>query len=439
MLVAAALAGLLSSMIVSRTTIDSTAASTALFMDNFLSSHIQSLAHSDTLPADAQAALDRLLNSDAFDKRFPHLEIWKPDGLIVYSTSHELIGQRFTPPPGTVAAFSGQVAARYADLTAQEHVSRNFQEKYLEIYTPVREQNSARIIAVAEIHELPEVIQRKLFYVRFYTWLITAGITLLVMVCLYSIVYRGNKTIRQQQMRLQNSILEAREISDQNLVLRERSQRASSRLAELNAKYLRNVGAELHDGPAQLIGLASLKVEHIRRADTAEERSKELQALELVLSDALRDIKTISKGLILPKIEEMSLCEIIKLVVRTHEQRTKTKVTIGCGSIDVPVSHAVKICVYRFVQEGLNNAFKHADGIGQAVTCTIKNSVLVLTVKDKGKVQADNQKIEDMGLGLIAMYDRVESLGGSVDIHHCETGGTNLTMNLGLAGRNQDG
>lgn len=438
MLAAAGLAGLLTSMIVTRTTIDGTAASTALFMDSFLSSHIQSLAGSDTLPPDSQAALDLLLNSDAFENRFPHLEIWKPDGLVVYSTSHELIGQRFRPPAGIIAAFKGQVAAQYTDLAAQEHVARNFQEKYLEIYAPVREQNSGRIIAVAEIHELPEVIQGKLFYVRLYTWLITAGITLLVMASLYGIVYRGSRTIRQQQKRLQNNIIEVQEISDQNRILRERSQRASSRLAELNAKYLRNVGAELHDGPAQLVGLASLKMEHIRRAHSPEEREKELQSLELVLADALRDIRVISKGLMLPKIEEMPLCDIIKLVVRTHEQRTKTKVTIGCDCIDASVSHAVKICVYRFVQEGLNNAFKHAGGVGQFVSCTLERAVLTLTVQDKGDAKAGDRNIEDMGLGLIGMRDRVESLGGIVDIQHGEIGGTTLRMHLGLTGRLQN-
>lgn len=435
MLAAATFAGLLISMIVSKTTVEETAAATALFMDNFLSSHVQSLATAEVLPTEVKTALDKLLESDAFENRFPHLEIWKPNGLIVYSTSDELIGRRFPAPPGTITAFNGQVTAQYADLNAQEHTERSFQHKYLEIYSPVRDQNTGQIIAVVEIHELPELIREKLFFVQLYTWLITGGITFLVMASLFGIVYRGSKIIQTQQERLKKNISEVQEISDQNLILRQRSQTASSRLAELNAKYLRNVGAELHDGPAQLIGLAVLKIEHIHRAVSDVERARELASLELVLGDALRDIRVISKGLMLPKIEDMSLCAVINVVVRAHEQRTKTRVKISCHCNNVQVSHAVKICVYRFVQEGLYNAFKHAGGVEQYVSCDYQDENLVLKVSDKGISNNNKLKIDEMGLGLMGMRDRVESLGGTVEIYRTETGNTTLRMELGLTER----
>src|SRR5690606_30625891 len=113
---------------------------------------------------------------------------------------------------------------------------------------------------------------------------------------------------------------------DQNRRLRDKAQLASSRLAELNASYLRHVGAELHDGPAQLVGLAALKVEHVRRATSEVARGRELQAMDMILADALRDIRAISKGLMLPEIEKLPLCEVVSRAVGLHEKRTETRV-----------------------------------------------------------------------------------------------------------------
>ncbi|MGB3387541.1 MAG: ATP-binding protein [Pseudaminobacter sp.] len=437
MLGAAAIAGTVTSEMVAKATVEHTATSTALFMDSFLSPHVQGLSWANILPPEASASLDRLLGSDSFEFRFPHLEIWNPDGLVAYSRTKELVGRTFAPPDGLVAALGGEVASQYTDLKAAEHVARNFSKKYLEIYVPMREYHSGKIIAVAEIHELPEAIEKRLFQVRLQAWLVTGALTLLLMASLFGIVHRGSRTIAGQQEKLHENMRAVQDVSEQNRMLKERSQRASSRLAELNAKYLRNVGAELHDGPAQLVGLAALKVEHVRRARTAAKRDEELGSMETVLAEAIREIRTISKGLMLPEIEDLPLCGVVGLAISAHERRTGTKVAINCDNLGKAFPHAVKICVYRFIQEGLNNAFKHAGGHGQKVSCRMKNTILVLSVEDGGKEDNHNSAGET-GLGLAGMRDRVESLGGTLAITSRVNGGTRVEMNLDLSGADRN-
>ncbi len=149
------------------------------------------------------------------------------------------------------------MSAQYTNLDAAEHVERRFSSKYLQIYVPVREFLSGRIIAVAEIHEMPGLLDQRLFDVRLLSWLTTAGVTLLVMLSLFGIVYHASKLVERQQASLRHRIEEVKVVSDQNRRLREKGEPASSRLAELNASYLRHVGAELHDGPARLVGAGS--------------------------------------------------------------------------------------------------------------------------------------------------------------------------------------
>jgi signal transduction histidine kinase len=439
MLLAMIAAGFFTAEIVTKATVENTASSTALLIDSFLEPMIQGLASEELLPVDQTSELNRLLKADHFKERFPHLDIWKEGGLIVYSTAPDLIGRRFTPSPGLIKALAGDVSAQYADLNALEHRFREINRKYLEIYVPIREERSGRVVAAAEIHESTAPLQEKLWSLRLKSWLAVAGATALIMAGLFGIVYRGNKLIRLQQRQLHERLVEIEHTSQHNHILKERAQRASGRVAELTENNLRRIGADLHDGPAQLISLAALTVEHVRRAQTPTKHEEELQLLNSVLSEALHDIRTMSKGLMLPEIEDLPIPEIIKRVASSHERRTGTKVAVHCSDISHPLTHGIKICAYRFLQEGLNNAFRHAGGNGQVVTCGLDDSVLNLVVQDDGGAGIGGHASADAGLGLFGMRERVESLGGIFKLTQLPRGGTRIEMSVVVAEGPRDG
>ena len=430
MLAAMLLSGIVVSGIAARATVDSTAASTALFLDSLLSPLVQELAHDDIVRPEDVVRLDQVLKVGPFAGRFAHVEIWKGDGLVAYSTTSDLIGGRFPPPPGLVSALKGEVSARYTDLDADEHLIRNFTTKYLEIYVPLREHHSGRIIAVVEIHELTQPLERKLRWVNTQTWLVVAGATLLIGAALFAIVSHSGGLIRTQQQVLQKRLQEIERVSDLNRSLRQRVQAASGRLAELNESYLRNVGAEIHDGPAQLVGLAVLKVEQARRANGKHRREEALAGIEAVLKDSLRDMRAIARGLMLPEIADLSLCDTVRQVARAHEQRTATKVALECAETLHAVPEAVRICLYRFVQEGLNNSYRHAGGKGQVVQCSMDGDVLLACVRDAGGIPSVGWKSSG-GLGLTGLRERVESLGGTFQISH-GLQGTVMEMSIPL-------
>lgn len=439
MFLAMTLAGILISSIVSKVTIENTASSTALFLDSLVSPLVQDLAKHDVLSAERLDQLNSLLGEEAFSSRFPHLEIWKTGGLVVYSKSPDLIGRMFTPPAGMLAALSGNVSAQYADLSAAEHRIRHFSNDYLEIYVPIREHLSGRIIAVAEIHENPGLLEQELRLVQQQTWLAIIGSTGLIMLGLFGIVHRGNKIIEAQKTDLRQRINEVEQVSRKNRQLRQRSHEASSRVAELNERYLRSIGADLHDGPAQLVSFAALKVDRVRHAPTAAMRKIELQHISSALAEALDDIRSISRGLMLPQIENLPLQDIIRRVARSHEQRTNTTVQVDCPMIAQSFSHAIKICVYRFVQEGLNNAFRHAGGKGQHVKCSFDGSLLTVAIEDGGSHDANLPAGSDDGMGLAGLLDRVESLGGTFSIYREQGVKTEIKMHLVITGVEYDG
>jgi signal transduction histidine kinase len=438
MIVAMIAAGIFIAKVTSKTTIQNAASATALLIQSFVSPLAQDLANVEFLSDDSQATLNHLLGGDIFKERFPHLEIWKAGGFIAYSTTPTLIGRRFASPDGLLTALEGKISAQYTDLGAREHLARGLSNRYLELYIPIRENLSGRVIAVAEIHENTAELKQELWWLQLKSWLAVAGATSLIMLGLFVIVYRGNRLILTQHGQLRERLLEIEQTSRHNHILKERVQRASGRVTEVTENYLRRIGADLHDGPSQLIGLAALTVEHVRRAQAPTKREEELQRLDALLSDALRDIRAMSKGLMLPEIERSSLPEIIRRVVANHERRTATKVEVRCDDSFPLLTYAIKICAYRFVQECLNNAFRHAGGNGQMVTCIFDHPVLILIVEDDGGESFDSSTRPDSGLGLVGLRDRVESLGGTIRISRRPNGGTKVEMSVVLVGDSEN-
>ncbi len=411
-----------------------TGIATALYVDSFITPLAQELTNSKTLSIGPIRALDEAFLESPLGKRLVTVKIWKKGGLIAYSSNYDLIGKKFTPTEELKAAWKGEVAVSFDDLSDEEDEGeRAHGMPLLEIYSPIRAPWTGEIIAVAEFYEDATEFKASIASARIKSALIFVGITLTMALMLMGIVHRGSKTIEKQRKALRLQLREATQASEQNHLLKERVQRASERVAELNEQYLNRTGAELHDGPAQLLALASLRIDSLRKQTSTVQRNDEIDIIKEALDDAMSDIRNLCRGLTLPDIAELSVREIIQRVINTHEERTDTKVAMLVDDIPIPVAHSIKICVYRFVQEALNNSWQHASGADQRVTCSYDQSTrtISLSVGDGGQGIAEhNDENKEGGLGLIGMRQRIEAIGGDLQIDSRTGEGTLLTMQV---------
>jgi signal transduction histidine kinase len=421
--------------------IANTAQATALLMDSYISPLAQELGENDTLSVGPIRALDEMLDNAALRDRVVSIKIWKPGGLVAYSNNLDLIGQHFEPTESLRQTWTGAVVAEFDDLEQEENqFDRQAGVPLLEIYSPIREPWSGRIIAVAEFYENATGLQQALRKVRLQSWLVVGIVSLGMALSLFGIVHGGSALIERQRETLQNRIAESARAAEQNRQLRRRVERASGRISELNEQYLRRISAELHDGPAQLVSLAALRLDSLRGGGDGKASDEEIDVVRNALNEAMRDIRNICNGLSLPEIENQDLGDTIRQIARAHEQRTETEVALEVEPSDAAIPHPVKICAYRFVQEGLNNAFRHAGGAGQKVKCRIQDGRLDIAVSDCGSAGGKpGSSAAGDGLGLAGLRERVESLGGTFDFTISPDGGSRLSMNVGLAGERFDG
>jgi len=411
--------------------IRNSAATTALYVDSVIAPLLPDLRKSEELSESVKQALDETLGQGALGKRLVSFRLWRRDGTVLYAKDATLIGRRFDLTDNLRSAFQGNVTAQFDTFDEDEVKEQAAGVPLLEIYNPVREPWSGEVVAVTEFFEVATDFKATLASALLSSWLIVAGTTLTAFLLLSSIVLRASRTIDDQRGALRRQVSELQDLVTQNSALRQRVQRASRRATALNERYLRRIGADLHDGPAQLVALAALRMDSpVFSGDGhwGENRSTEVAMIRKTLEDAMREIRGICTGLVLPQIETAAATDILRLAVDEHERRTGTSVALTLPRHLPELGPSEKISIYRFVQEGLNNAYRHGRAKDQTVRAGMKNGRLFVEVSDGGP---GFDPVRAEGLGLAGLRERVESIGGQFETL---TGaqGTRLVISLSV-------
>jgi signal transduction histidine kinase len=206
--------------------------------------------------------------------------------------------------------------------------------------------------------------------------------------------------------------------------------------AELTASRARIVAAgdetrrrlerDLHDGvQQQLVSLgfelraleAALPPDHELRDQLAHTTSG--------LARALEDLVEIARGIHPAILSEGGLGSALKTLAR----RSAVPVELKLGS-DRRLPEQVEVAGYYVVSEALTNAAKHARASVVHIELNGDDSILELAIRDDGVGGADL----DRGSGLVGLGDRVEALGGRIEVASPPGGGTSLLVRIPIEG-----
>ena len=409
------------------------AISSAVYMESFIAPMSQELAGSERLPPETVARMDALLRQPPLSERVVSVKIWRPNGLLAFSSDADMIGQTFSPSEELLEAWRGELNASFDELEDAESLrERQSGVPLLEVYNPIHSILTGQIIAVAEFYLDATELEADLRAAHARTWAVVALVTGMTFLALFGIVRSGSRTIEDQTRRLTAQLSELARISAQNEALRTRVESASQRVSETNERYMRRVSAELHDGPAQALALASLRLDALMRRAGVAPGDPEARMLRDCLGEALRDVRDLCSGLTLPELDGLSVSDTLELAIRAHERRTGVAVERAFRTdppMVEPAPHASLICMYRVVQEGLMNAFRHAPGARVRVAAGMEAGRAVIEVRDDGPGFGPGARANG-GLGLPGLRERVESIGGIFAVESSPAGGTRLTMTL---------
>jgi signal transduction histidine kinase len=399
--------------------VHSAAEAAAQYMDTFLEPYVQEMSRDNALSAASVQSLDRLADNRSLKQHIVSIKIWRADGTVIYGTNKAITDRKF-PLDEITEALKGNVVTDLKDLDEDENeFERKLNMPLYEIYAPLRDSRTGEIIAVGEFYEKADSLKREINRVRQQVWVDVGTATLAMLTLLFFIVRRSDKIIQRQQVALRLRLQEQTRLHISNAELQHKMATATQEFSRVNELTLRRIGADLHDGPAQLLTLILIRLDDLaENCSTVDQES--LETIRGAATDALSEVRDLSRGLALPEINDLSLAEELQLVAQRHEQRTGTRVTLTMGRLPEAAPLTLKLCLYRFVQETLNNAYRHANGEGQVIRAQYIDGVLDIRVRDGGPgMTEDAMLLETSGrtrLGLAGLRYRVESLGGLFSI-----------------------
>lgn len=425
-----------------------TGITTAMYVDGFVAPYLQELGSSNSLTPEHIQALDRLLQETSMGRQIVSFKVWNTSGQVLYSNDPATIGQSFPLHESMLKAAQGQVASEISNLEDEENAPlKLIRPQLMETYSPVRLAGTDRIIALAEFYHTIDDLQKEIAAVKRSTWLVVGTAGLLMFVLLAGFAKQASDTIEQQRGDLSEKVARLTELLEQNAELHERVRRAAGSVATLNEQILRRTGAELHDGPAQELGLALLQLDTVIELSevcsldnqNGKDLCTPLTAIQTNVQSALKEIRSITAGLGLPQLAEMTLEQAVQRSVRAHERRTGSQVSLEVGELPDQAPLPVKITSYRIIQEALNNAYRHAGGAGQRVCVSQGGDGLLVEISDQGPgFDIGEVTLKEGRLGLSGMRERVESLGGQLKVEAGPGKGTRVLATLPLEAEEVD-
>jgi PAS domain S-box-containing protein len=203
------------------------------------------------------------------------------------------------------------------------------------------------------------------------------------------------------------------------------------RSAELAANEERaSLARELHDSVTQALfsmGLTLRTIELLFDRDSEAARAKFAELRELQ-DDALAEMRTLIFELRPRGLETDGLAQALRNHATAVAGRTGLAITVDTN-LETRLPLDTEEALYRIGQEALHNVVKHANATSAQLALRLDSSEIQLTVSDDG-TGFDPTMVSGTKLGLIAMRQRAERLGGRVEISSEPGVGTSLKVTV---------
>jgi signal transduction histidine kinase len=126
-------------------------------------------------------------------------------------------------------------------------------------------------------------------------------------------------------------------------------------------------------------------------------------------------------------LKERGLAATLREYVFEWESRTDTQAEVRIED-DRRLKLDIEQAIFRVVQEALSNVSRHSRAKHVEVVLSYNKDVLVVMIADNGC--GFDQQVKPTGVGLRSIRERIESLGGKVEIESLPDCGTRLTVHL---------
>lgn len=201
-----------------------------------------------------------------------------------------------------------------------------------------------------------------------------------------------------------------------------RTSKLDSELVALQEKLHRRIASELHDSTCQHLIAASLGVMQVRSALGDPRKAEEhCEQVDLSINLALKELRSLTYLLHPQNLFEGGLKTTIERFAEGFAVRTSLAVEVSIPPAVDSLSREKQRSLMRIVQEALTNVYRHAKATRVDITIEAREGEFQLEIRDDGQGTMASNRVcrfppPALGTGLRIMQDRLEEMGGRLEI-----------------------
>jgi signal transduction histidine kinase len=195
----------------------------------------------------------------------------------------------------------------------------------------------------------------------------------------------------------------------------------------------------IHDELGSALTSLKLDLESIRREELTAASDLDLSGLRektktmMQLVDQTADtVRRISSELRPSVLDDIGLVAAMRWQARQFQTQAGIVCQCDFRLEEVDLDQQQSTAIFRVFQEALTNVLRHAEATKIDINLEKEDNELVLTISDNGRGITADERSERLSLGLLGMRERVNLIGGTIDITGVEGKGTEITVRVSM-------
>jgi PAS domain S-box-containing protein len=204
------------------------------------------------------------------------------------------------------------------------------------------------------------------------------------------------------------------------------------RLIEAHEEERTWIARELHDDINQRLALLTVDLAQWSRDKSRSNSSERLNHAQQRLTEISKDVQGLSHRLHSSKLEYLGLGKAAKSFCRELSEKASVEIQFNESEIPSDIPKEVSLCLFRVLQESLQNALKYSGVRCFRVELRGTMESIELSVSDDGKGFDEREAFSHNGLGLISMRERMQMVHGVFDVQSQLGLGTTISARVPL-------
>jgi len=209
-------------------------------------------------------------------------------------------------------------------------------------------------------------------------------------------------------------------------VISDRLRAAVAEEAIAEDRERRKLAVDLHDGLGQLLAFASMKLGMLRESVKHYGLDSKVREVEELVSESQQRTGTLTFQLCPPLLHDVGLEKAAQWLADDLEQRLGLHVALEGGGQEYPLDEEIRTTLYRSLRELLINVVKHARTDRARVCIAEEDGFLRIDVEDEGG--GFDTEATSFGYGLMSIKERLNHVGGTMEIESAPDEGTRVTL-----------